>query len=292
VITAQQSPTTGPQPASVLASAVLAVVMRVAGPVPTHIHPHAVGHPEQQVSARIGDAVVYLTELAVAGRIRQKVGRRAIPRLPAAARAGFPDLARTDTRDLPRRRCAAADRRRRDHHPVDPGSPRNSDSAIFKGPRGSAGMADLRPPSLAEHRPSLVRRPTNPHRVAVKPPPASPFPTPRPMTGPSPTSARRPPPPTAPAERPPTPPPGPPPCAPAAPHCSPANWTPSRSPPATSTAVPSTPQPATPTATSPPRGSPPRWSTCTKPPPPPNSPTNSPSHRHRCNALRSDGDRT
>lgn len=72
MITAQQSPTTGAQPAHVLASAVLAVVMRVAGPVPTHIHPHAIGHPEQQVSARIGDAVVYLTELGVAGRIRQQ----------------------------------------------------------------------------------------------------------------------------------------------------------------------------------------------------------------------------
>ncbi|MBV8994453.1 MAG: hypothetical protein JO287_12335 [Pseudonocardiales bacterium] len=56
---------------SVLASAVLAVVMRVAGPVP-QVHPHALGQPEQQVSARIGDAVVYLTEPAVAERIRQQ----------------------------------------------------------------------------------------------------------------------------------------------------------------------------------------------------------------------------
>jgi hypothetical protein len=72
VITAQQSPATGPQPAHVLASAVLAVVMRVAGPVPIQVHPYAIGQPEQQVSARIGDAVVYLTELGVAGRIRQQ----------------------------------------------------------------------------------------------------------------------------------------------------------------------------------------------------------------------------
>ncbi|MGH3428253.1 MAG: hypothetical protein ACRDQZ_11925 [Mycobacteriales bacterium] len=72
MITAEQSPTTGPPAAHVLASAVLAVVMRVAGPVPTQVHPHAIGHPEQQVSARSGDAVVYLTELGVAGRIRQQ----------------------------------------------------------------------------------------------------------------------------------------------------------------------------------------------------------------------------
>jgi hypothetical protein len=51
---------------------VLAVVMRVAGPVPTEVHPHAIGPPEQQVTARLGDAVVYLTEPAVAGRIRQQ----------------------------------------------------------------------------------------------------------------------------------------------------------------------------------------------------------------------------
>jgi hypothetical protein len=56
----------------VLASTVLCVVMRVAGPVPTEVHPHALGHPERQVTARIGDALVYLTEPAVAARIRQQ----------------------------------------------------------------------------------------------------------------------------------------------------------------------------------------------------------------------------
>ncbi len=85
MITTQQLPTTDPQPAPLLASAVLAVVMRVAGPVPTHIHPHAIGHPEQQVTARLGDAVVYLTELAVAGRIYLEFLRRC---LSCAARAG------------------------------------------------------------------------------------------------------------------------------------------------------------------------------------------------------------
>lgn len=63
---------TASQPVPVLATTVLAVLMRVAGPVPTAVHPHALGYPEQQVSARIGDAVVYLTEPAVAALIRQQ----------------------------------------------------------------------------------------------------------------------------------------------------------------------------------------------------------------------------
>jgi hypothetical protein len=65
-------PLTTPRSIPALASTVLTVVMRVAGPVPTTVHPYAIGHPEQQVTARIGDAVVYLTEPAVAGRIRQQ----------------------------------------------------------------------------------------------------------------------------------------------------------------------------------------------------------------------------
>lgn len=63
---------TTPQSVPVLASTVLAVLMRVAGPVPIAVHPYALGYPEQQVSARIGDAVVYLTEPGVAARIRQQ----------------------------------------------------------------------------------------------------------------------------------------------------------------------------------------------------------------------------
>ena len=67
-----QPPTAQPHRVPVLASTVLSVVMRVAGPVPTDVHPYALGHPEQQVSARIGDAVVYLTEPTLAARIRQQ----------------------------------------------------------------------------------------------------------------------------------------------------------------------------------------------------------------------------
>jgi hypothetical protein len=70
---APHRPTTiGREPMLVLASTVLSVVMRVAGPVPIDVHPHALSHPERQVTARIGDAVVYLTEPAVAARIRQQ----------------------------------------------------------------------------------------------------------------------------------------------------------------------------------------------------------------------------
>ncbi|MDQ2788447.1 MAG: hypothetical protein M3Y73_01560 [Actinomycetota bacterium] len=69
-MTTTQQPPTAPQ--TVLASTVLTVVMRVAGPVPIEVRPYALGHPEQQVTARIGDAVVYLTDRAVAARIRQQ----------------------------------------------------------------------------------------------------------------------------------------------------------------------------------------------------------------------------
>ncbi|MGQ0479996.1 MAG: hypothetical protein ACT4O0_03050 [Pseudonocardia sp.] len=54
-----------------MTSNVLAVILRVAGPVVTGTHPHALGTPERQVSVRIGDALVYLTDPEVAARIRQ-----------------------------------------------------------------------------------------------------------------------------------------------------------------------------------------------------------------------------
>ena len=68
---ATQQPTI-PQPIHVMASTVLAVVMRVAGPVITEVRPHALGTPERQVIARIGDALVYLTDPKAAARIRQQ----------------------------------------------------------------------------------------------------------------------------------------------------------------------------------------------------------------------------
>ena len=53
-------------------STVLAVVMRVAGPVTTGVLPYGLGTPERQVSVRIGDAVVHLTQAKVAARVRQQ----------------------------------------------------------------------------------------------------------------------------------------------------------------------------------------------------------------------------
>jgi hypothetical protein len=60
---------TGP---AVLTSTVLAVVMRVAGPVVTGVLPHGLGTPERQVSVRIGDVIVHLTDPRVAAVIRQR----------------------------------------------------------------------------------------------------------------------------------------------------------------------------------------------------------------------------
>jgi hypothetical protein len=67
----QQQPIT-PQPEHVLASTVLVVIMRVAGPVITDVRPHALGTPEQQVIVRIGDALIYLTDPQLTARIRQQ----------------------------------------------------------------------------------------------------------------------------------------------------------------------------------------------------------------------------
>lgn len=66
-VSPQPATATEPAPVPVLTSTVLSVVMRVAGPVPTDVHPHALGHPEQQVTARIGDAVIYLTAIGDPG---------------------------------------------------------------------------------------------------------------------------------------------------------------------------------------------------------------------------------
>jgi hypothetical protein len=55
-----------------LTSNVLTVVLRVAGPVETSVRPHALGYPERQVSVRIGDALIHLTDPKAAERIRQR----------------------------------------------------------------------------------------------------------------------------------------------------------------------------------------------------------------------------
>jgi hypothetical protein len=55
-----------------LTSTVLAVVLRVAGPVQTAVIAHGLGHPERQVSVRIGDAVIHLRDPKVAALLRQR----------------------------------------------------------------------------------------------------------------------------------------------------------------------------------------------------------------------------
>ena len=54
------------------ASTVVATVMRVTADVITRVEPYALDCPEQQVSVRIGDALVFLRQYAVAERIRQR----------------------------------------------------------------------------------------------------------------------------------------------------------------------------------------------------------------------------
>ncbi|MDQ2710155.1 MAG: hypothetical protein M3Z25_22160 [Actinomycetota bacterium] len=63
---------TADQARPLLTSTVLAVVLRVAGPVETGIVAHGMGHPERQVSVRIGDAVVHLRDPKTAALVRQR----------------------------------------------------------------------------------------------------------------------------------------------------------------------------------------------------------------------------
>jgi hypothetical protein len=68
-----------------LTSAVIAVVLRVAGAVITDVRPHAIGTPQRQVNARIGDVLLYLTDHRTVARIRQQWDAAqyiAIKRLP------------------------------------------------------------------------------------------------------------------------------------------------------------------------------------------------------------------
>lgn len=55
-----------------LASNVLAVIVRVAGPVITEVRAHAVGHPEAQVCVRVGDVLLYLSDPATVAVLRQR----------------------------------------------------------------------------------------------------------------------------------------------------------------------------------------------------------------------------
>lgn len=69
---ARQNAQQGELPMQVMTSAVLAVIMRVDGEVPTRVSGHAVGTLDQQVIVRIGDALLYLREAEVAGYLRRQ----------------------------------------------------------------------------------------------------------------------------------------------------------------------------------------------------------------------------
>jgi len=67
-----QNLTTPATERAMLTSTVIAVLLRVAGPVEIGISAHALGTRERQVSLRIGDVLVYLADPEVAGRVRQR----------------------------------------------------------------------------------------------------------------------------------------------------------------------------------------------------------------------------
>lgn len=60
----------GQQPGRIITSTVLGVTLRVAGAVPTDVHAYAIGTAEQQVTARLGDVLIYVSDAVVADRIR------------------------------------------------------------------------------------------------------------------------------------------------------------------------------------------------------------------------------
>lgn len=55
-----------------LTSTVIAVILRVAGMVTIDVRSHAIGTPQRQVTARIGDALLYLTDPRTVARVRQQ----------------------------------------------------------------------------------------------------------------------------------------------------------------------------------------------------------------------------
>lgn len=69
---AATKPTSSTEPQPHLASTVVSVVLRVAGPVITDVRPHALGTRQRQVVARIGDVLFYLDDRWLAARIRQQ----------------------------------------------------------------------------------------------------------------------------------------------------------------------------------------------------------------------------
>jgi hypothetical protein len=60
----------GAQPGRIITSTVLGVTLRVAGAVPTEVHAYAIGTAEQQVTARLGDVLIYVSDPGIADLIR------------------------------------------------------------------------------------------------------------------------------------------------------------------------------------------------------------------------------
>lgn len=54
------------------ASNVLALIVRVAGPVATGVTAHAVGHPEQRICVRLGDVLLDVVDPGTVAALRQK----------------------------------------------------------------------------------------------------------------------------------------------------------------------------------------------------------------------------
>jgi hypothetical protein len=70
--TTDNAATAAEQTRPLVTSTVMAVVLRVAGPVETGVIAHGLGHPERQASVRIGDAVIHLRVPNVAALVRQR----------------------------------------------------------------------------------------------------------------------------------------------------------------------------------------------------------------------------
>lgn len=75
----------GEQPGRILTSTVLGVTLRVAGAVPTETHAYAIGTPEQQVTARLGDVLIYISDPGIADLIRPSLTGQFWPRTSCPA---------------------------------------------------------------------------------------------------------------------------------------------------------------------------------------------------------------
>ena len=137
----------GPDLQQQLASTVLAVILRVAGPVITDVRPHALATPEAQVCARIGDALFYLTDLRAAGLLRQHwdVSQYLVTRLPERVSQTWLG---PDPNAYPVGVHPAARRRRHGRDQMDRRPGRDPHPGAPADPHRPARVAGLRPPGV------------------------------------------------------------------------------------------------------------------------------------------------